>query len=110
MGLDRYYGPVWYRQSVKAPAVPAGKKVYLWVSATDGKCRVLVNGIPVSSVNDKGETVVEPEGYCQPFSFDITAALKPGSDNQVTLVGTRTFLNEQGTGGLLGPVMLYCEK
>jgi hypothetical protein len=110
MGLDRHYGPVWYRQRVAVPAVPAGKKVFLWVSATDGKCRVFVNGLPVPSINAKGEAVVEPEGYCQPFSFDITAAVKAGADNQVTLVGTRTFLNEQGTGGLLGPVMLYCEK
>ncbi|NQU09636.1 DUF4838 domain-containing protein [bacterium] len=110
LGLEWYYGPVWYRQQVAVPAVPAGKKVYLWVSSTDGKCRVYVNGQPVSSTNAKGEKVDEPEGFCLPFSFDITAAVKPGAANQVTIVGTRTFLNELGTGGLLGPVVVYHEK
>jgi len=110
LGLERYYGPMWYRQKLNVPAVPAGKKVFLWVSSTDGKCRVYVNGQPVQSTNAKGEQVDEPEGYCQPFSFDITSAVKPGADNQITIVGTRTMLNELGTGGLLGPVVLYREK
>jgi len=45
-----------------------------------------------------------------PLSFDVTAALKPGADNQVTLTSTRAFINELGTGGLLGPGYLYREN
>ncbi len=30
--------------------------------------------------------------------------------NQITIEGTHTFINELGTGGLLGPVYLYQEK
>ena len=41
---------------------------------------------------------------------DVTAAIKPGADNQITIKGTRTFINELGTGALLGPVYLYSEK
>ena len=47
---------------------------------------------------------------CQPTAFDVTVAVRPGAENQVTIVGTRTFLNELGTGGLMGPVCFYQEK
>lgn len=110
MGLDSYYGAVFYRASVPVPAVPAGKKVFLWISSTDGKAKVFVNGTHVPYVNAKGESSDEFSGYCSPASFDITAAVKPGADNQITIVGTRVFINELGTGGLIGPVVLYREK
>ena len=108
--LMDYYGPVWYRTQVKVPAVPEGKKVYLWVAATDGACKVFVNGQHAPYVNAKGEKADEANGYCAPFSFEITGALKPNAENQITIIGTRNFLNELGTGGLLGPVILYAEK
>ena len=108
--LMDYYGPVWYRTQVRVPAVPEGKKVYLWVGATDGACKVFVNGQHAPYINAKGEKVAEANGYCVPFSFEITGALKPSADNQVTIIGTRNFLNELGTGGLLGPVVIYTEK
>lgn len=38
----------------------------------------------------------------------ITSAM--GADNQITIVGIRTFLNELGTGGLIGPVVLYRDR
>jgi hypothetical protein len=49
------------------------------------------------------------DGYCKPALFDITAALQTG-DNQFTILCDRHYLNELGTGGLLGPVVLYREK
>jgi hypothetical protein len=111
MDLERYYGPMWYRDKIKLPAIPAGKKVFLWVSSTDGSCKVFINGQPIPYVNDKGEKSDEaPSNFCQPFSFDVTAAVKPDAENQVTIASTRTFLNELGTGGLLGPVLFYSEK
>src|SRR4029079_6883994 len=42
LGLHNYMGAVWYRISVKVPAIPAGKKVYLWVGSTDGSVKVFV--------------------------------------------------------------------
>jgi hypothetical protein len=95
---------------VDLPAVPAGKKVYLWLSSTDGTSKVFVNGKHVPYVNAKGETSAEAAGFCTPFSFDITAAITPGASNQITLLCNRTMLNEVGTGGLLGPVMIYQER
>lgn len=110
LGLQDYYGTVWYRAGVKLPAVPAGKKLYVWVSATDGACQVFVNGQPIAFTDGNGAVKPEADGYCQPFSFDATAMLKPGADNLIAIKTTRHFLNELGTGGLLGPVLIYREK
>jgi len=111
LGFPDYFGPVWYRQKVKAPAIPAGKKVYLWVSREDGDVKVWVNGQSAFYVNADGEMQDEfKNGYGKPASFDVTALLKPAAENQITIRGTRVFINELGTGGLLGPVYLYREK
>jgi hypothetical protein len=104
------YGTMWYRSTAKVPAIAAGKKVFLWLSATDGSAKVFVNGVHVPYVNAKGEKVESASGYAAPFSFDITSAIKPNAENQITIAATRIDLNELGTGGLLGPVYLYVEK
>ncbi len=108
LGLEAYYGPVWYRQTIKLPDVPAKKHVYLWVSSTDGNCKVFVNGQHIPHVDEKGVKSDEFSGYCKPASFDVTSAIKPGAENQITLIGTRLIMNELGTGGLMGPV-LFCQ-
>jgi hypothetical protein len=98
-------GRMAYRATQKLPAPPEGKKVYLWIGSTDGTAKVYVNGklIPFGDGN------ATFSGYCRPAQFDITAALKEG-DNQFTILCDRHHLNELGTGGLMGPVMLYREK
>lgn len=110
LGLQDFYGPVWYRTNVQVQATPEGKKTFLWISATDGNARVFVNGRPIPYVNAKGETKDFATGYGAPFSFDISAALKPNAANLIAIEGTHIFINELGTGGLLGPVYLYQEK
>ena len=110
LGLFEYCGSAWYRATVQAPAIPAGKKVYLWISMVDDRCRLYVNGQPVPYITAKGESVPNADGYLTAFSFDITAALHPGAANQITLFTTRTTINEIGTGGLMGPVLLFREK
>jgi len=110
LGLNAYYGLMFYRAQVKLPEVPAGKRVYLWISSTDGSAKVFINGQHISSLNEKSENADEFTGYCQPASFEITAAARPGAQNQIPIMGIRTFLNELGTGGLIGPVALYRGK
>jgi len=110
LALQDFYGPVWYRASVSVKALPSGKKTFLWISATDGQARVFVNGQAIPYVTAKGETKDRASGYGAPFSFDVSSALKPNAQNQITIEGTHTFINELGTGGLLGPVYLYQEK
>jgi hypothetical protein len=103
-------GRMAYRASQKLPAPPAGKKVYLWIGSTDGSAKVFVNGKHIKYITPgKGEARDAFSGYCKPAQFDITAALKKG-DNQFTILCDRTHLNELGTGGLMGPVMIYREK
>lgn len=109
-------GRMAYRTSQKLPALPAGKKAFLWIGSTDGSAKLFVNGqhvkYPVpekTAKNEKGDLIDAFKGYCQPAVFDITAAVKTG-DNQFTILCDRYHLNELGTGGLIGPVVLYREK
>lgn len=110
LGLHNYMGSAWYRMRAPMPATPKGKKVFLWVGATDGRVKVFVNGKHVPHLGPKGEKADSFSGFCQPTSFDVTAALTGGSEVQISLLCTREVLNELGTGGLLSPVVLYREK
>jgi hypothetical protein len=86
----------------------------LWLAATDGSAKLWVNGEHVPYAREVQEsdgrvlttTVDAFSGYAVPASFDITAALRPGR-NQLTLQCVRLTQNELGTGGLLGPVVVY---
>ncbi len=100
---------MWYRTAMNVPAVPAGGKVHLWIGATDGNVKVFVNGQHVPYIDPKGMSADVASGYCDPFAFDVTSAIKPGQKNVVALLCTRTFINELGTGGLLAPVVLYTD-
>ena len=102
-------GRMAYRVSQKLPAPPTDKKIFLWIGATDGSAKVFVNGTHIPYVTDKGETKEAFSGYCRSAQFDITSALKTG-DNQFTILCDRDRLNELGTGGLMGPVILFREK
>ncbi len=107
LGLDDYFGSVFYRTTVAVPDASTDKNVYLWISSTDGSVKVFVNGRHIPYVDANGQTKDVFSGYCTPASFDITSAIGPGRDNQITIIGSRLYLNELGTGGLLGPVYLY---
>ncbi len=103
-------GRMAYRTTQKLPAPPANKKVFLWIGSTDGSAKLYVNGTHIKYVTpDKGEEREAFTGYCKAAQFDITAALKPGV-NQFTILCDRTHLNELGTGGLMGPVVLFRER
>lgn len=109
LGHHDYFKSMWYRAEMKLPETPKGKKVFLWVGATDGSAKIFVNGAHVPHVDAKGMKKEAFDGYCQPFSVDISHVAKAGA-NQVTILCTRTFFNELGTGGLLAPVVVYREK
>ena len=36
LGYNNYMGSLWYRTRLELQTVPAGKKVLLWIGATDG--------------------------------------------------------------------------
>lgn len=112
IGLHSWFKSVWYRSEFSLPAgsVPKGKRVYLWIGATDGAAKVFLNGRHIPWMNDKGETREAFEGYCEPASFDITEIVKAGGMNSLVIRTTRNFFNELGTGGLIAPLVVYREK
>jgi hypothetical protein len=110
LGYNNYMGSLWYRTRLELQTVPAGKKVLLWIGATDGRMKVFVNGKHVAYIDAKDRTVDSFSSHCRPASFDVTKYVKSAGDNQISLLCTRESINELGTGGLIGPVALYCEK
>lgn len=111
LGHHNYMGVMWYRDEVGVPDIPEGKKVYLWIGATDGSAKLFVNGQHVPYVDSSGETKDAFSGYCTPVSFDVTDTLVSGQKNLLVVKCERTNLNELGTGGILGsPVVIYREK
>ena len=108
LGLHDYFKSMWYRTTVKLPAVRVDRRVFLWLGSYDGSAKVFVNGKLVKP-DGKTPTATEAVGYCQPTSFDVTLAVEDG-DNTVAILCTRTDFNELGTGGLLGPAIIYAEK
>ncbi len=110
LDLHHYQGAMVYRTAFKAPAVPEGKRVTLWLAANDGSAKLFVNGRHVPYVTATGEEREAFNGYAQSASFDVTDAWRPGTENRVVWLCRRDFLNELGTGGLMGPVMLFRER
>lgn len=100
-GLRYYKGLAWYKQRVVVPKEAAGRKLFLWFGGIDEKAQVWVNGkfIGTSGV-----------GTFQPFELDATNALKPGEENIFIILLTNDKLNELGTGGITGPVMIWSPK
>ncbi|MEO6135378.1 MAG: sugar-binding domain-containing protein [Ginsengibacter sp.] len=66
---------LWYQTNIDIPSKIKGKKVLLHFGAVDWRSEVYVNGRSVGS----------HEGGYDPFSFDITDALKKGSKQQITI-------------------------
>ena len=74
-GIGRAVERAWYRRSFDVPASWRGERVLLHFGAVDWEARVWVNGVEVGA--HKG-------GY-DPFSFDVTDALKPGRGQELVV-------------------------
>lgn len=77
-GVKKAVGEVnhlWYRRYVEVPSSWKGQRVLLHFGAVDWECHVYVNG----------ELVGEHRGGYDPFSFDITPALKNGGKQEITV-------------------------
>lgn len=64
---------LWYKRSIEIPAKFRKGKVLLHFGAVDWQCDVFVNGTKVGA----------HEGGYDPFSFDISAALKKGKQQHI---------------------------
>jgi len=80
-GVRRAVGPgeqLWYRRTFHAPRLPPGGRLLLHFGAVDWEATVFVNG----------RRVGEHRGGYDPFTFDVTGALRAGgAGDQQLLVG-----------------------
>ncbi len=79
---------VWYHRTVEVAAGWKGKRVLLHFGAVDWEATVSVNGTEVGV----------HRGGSDPFSFDITTALKPGANEVVVRVWDPTDMGAQPRG------------
>jgi hypothetical protein len=80
-------GPATYRKQFTAPAAPAGKRVFLEIADVRDYAMVKLNG-----------KELEAHGW-QPYRWDITSALKAGSNDLEIQVSSASG----GRGGAAGP-------
>lgn len=96
--------------------MPVSVNVTAWIGSTDGSAKLFVNGQHVKYVmpedtrnNKKGDVIHAFSGCFKTAQWEVTGFVKPGA-NQITILCERIWLNELGTGGLMGPVILYRNK
>jgi len=106
LGTPTFAGPATYRKQFSVSAPPAGKRVFLEIGDVHDYARVKLNG-----------KELEAHGW-QPYRWDVTSALKAGSndleiDANATPAGGRGGGGGRGRGnapaptsGVLGPVRL----
>jgi hypothetical protein len=81
-GAGRWVSPdqrLWYRRTFTAPALPSGHRLLLNFGAVDWEAVVYVNG----------KSAGEHRGGYDPFTFDITDLLRPGTAQQELVVAVR---------------------
>lgn len=66
---------LWYKRSINLPAKTTGKKVLLHFGAVDWQCDVYVNGTKAGT----------HQGGYDPFTIDITSALKKGTKQDIAI-------------------------
>jgi hypothetical protein len=72
-GIMKHGDRLWYRRTFTVPPARTGRRVLLHFGAVDWEAMVWVNGKKLS----------EHQGGYDPFSFDTTDALKPGSEQEL---------------------------
>ncbi len=101
LGTQSFSGPATYRKQFTVPAAQAGRRVLLEIGDVRDYARIKVNGKELE------------ERAWQPYRWDITSAVKPGS-NDLEIQVNATSSGRAGFGraappaasGLFGPVRL----
>ncbi|NQT93407.1 MAG: DUF4838 domain-containing protein, partial [Lentisphaerae bacterium] len=94
-GLPEYFGEMWYRVTYKPPK--SSPNLLLHFVKADRKVTLYING---KKVNEK-----ERETF-NGTTIDVTGHLKPGKDNQITVMVRHVPLPELFLGGLVDPIYL----
>src|SRR5690606_13451972 len=107
-GLRYYFGQTWYRQTVYVPDTDRNRPLRLWFAGVDNTVEVWVNGQFVGANHQGAAFDLDAYGSAfRPFEFTVTDAIRRGAPNVITVRHVRPGTNEIGTGGLVGPVLLY---
>jgi hypothetical protein len=83
LGTPSFVGPAIYHKQFTAPTVPAGKKVFLEIADARDYVRIRVNG-----------AIFDASAW-QPYRWDITSALQPGSND----LQINVYASPSGRGG-----------
>jgi hypothetical protein len=97
-GYNQIGGNFWYRIKFKAPAFPAGKKIFLRIGSLDDSGDVYLNGVKVGSQPDSAN-------WDKSFVMDVTREIKPGEENVLAVHG----YDCGGGEGVWRPSALYTE-
>jgi hypothetical protein len=90
LGTPSFAGPATYRKQFTAPALPAGKRVFLEIADVHDYARVKLNG-------------KELEGRAwQPYRWEVTNMVKAGSNDLEVEVRTTASLPPRPAGGAAG--------
>lgn len=85
-GVMQHYDRAWYQRVFTVPAAWAGQRILLHFEAVDWECEPFLNGVSLG---------VHQGGY-DPFTFDITSALKGAGPQTLTV---RIYAPADNTGG-----------
>ena len=96
-GYETFRGTIWYRQTFAAPALPAGKRLFLLIAGFDDNLTAWVDGQAIGKA---------ASGSFGPALLEITKIDTGKHDHTLVLRITNKGISELGTGGLLRPVCL----
>mgnify|MGYP001348985434 CR=1 FL=1 len=102
-GLRYYKDTIWYRTNLTVPEKFAGRKMRVWMGGVDDTARVWIDGHELELLQ-KGSA---PIGM--PWEFDAGATLTPGKQQVIVVKVSDNSMNELGTMGITGPVMIWAE-
>ena len=83
LGAPSFAGPATYHKQFTAPVLPAGKRLYLEIADVREYARVRVNG-----------AIFDAQAW-QPYRWDITDSLQPGSND----LEIKVYATPSGRGG-----------
>ncbi|MFD0716081.1 DUF4838 domain-containing protein [Paenibacillus sp. GCM10027626] len=99
-GLRYYMGHAWYRTTVDvSKKFNRGNPIRLWFSSIDESARVWMNGTELP--------LLKKGSFAIPWEFDATQAVKFDQPNVIVVDVGNKVLDELGSGGIVGPVMLW---
>ena len=95
-GLRYLKGAGWYETEFTPASPSTDRKTYLWFGGVDERADIWLNGEQVARGTG---------GAFKPFEVEVPSPLL--ETNRLTVRVVNISLNELGTGGILGPVILY---